>query len=63
MLISSFIQITQWLERVHGKHEVVGSNPIRDPIYMEPIKMNNILAQNEYHIYQIYQQIPLHIHD
>ena len=27
--ISSFGQIAQWLERVHGKHEVVGSNPTR----------------------------------
>ena len=27
--ISSFGQIAQWLERVHGKHEVMGSNPIR----------------------------------
>ena len=27
--ISSFGQIAQCLERVHGKHEVVGSNPTR----------------------------------
>ena len=27
--ISSFGQIAQWLERVHGKHKVVGSNPTR----------------------------------
>ena len=24
-----FGQIAQWLEQVHGKHEVVGSNPTR----------------------------------
>ena len=27
--MSSFGQIGQWLERVHVKHEVVGSNPTR----------------------------------
>ena len=27
--ISTFGQIAQWLEPVHGKHEVVGSNPTR----------------------------------
>ena len=27
--ISSFDQIAQWLERVYGKHDVVGSNPTR----------------------------------
>ena len=27
--ISSFGQIVQWLQRVHGKHEVVGSNITR----------------------------------
>ena len=39
--ISSFGQIAQWLERVHGKHEVLGSNPSRfkvvisDPLHTE----------------------------
>ena len=27
--IYMFGQIAQWLEQVHGKHEVVGSNPTR----------------------------------
>ena len=27
--ISSFGEIAQWLERVHGKHEVMGSNSIK----------------------------------
>ena len=27
--IASFGQIAQWLERVHGKHKIVGSNPTR----------------------------------
>ena len=27
--ISSFGQIAQWLECVHGKHKVMGSNPTR----------------------------------
>ena len=27
--ISSFGEIAQWLERVHGKHEVMGSNSTR----------------------------------
>ena len=27
--ISSFGEIVQWLERVHGKEEVIGSNPTR----------------------------------
>ena len=28
--ISSFGQIVQWLQRVHGKHKVVGSNLTRE---------------------------------
>ena len=36
--ISSFRQAAQWLERVHGKHDVVGSN-------------RKTLPQNEYKIY------------
>ena len=40
-------QIAQWLERVHGKHEVVGSHPTRAN-FLYGIET---LAQNEYHIY------------
>ena len=29
MHASFFGQMAQWFERVHGKHEVVGSNPTR----------------------------------
>ena len=37
-----FGQVAQWLERVHGKHEVVGSNPTRPTFYMESKNLSSI---------------------
>ena len=57
--ISLFGQIAQWLEHVHGNHEVVGSNPIWAKfLYGIP----RTLAQIEYHLYiNIYIYIHIYI--
>ena len=47
--ISLFGETAQWLERVHGKHEAVGSNPTRDN-YLYGIE-NSQLKMNTIYIY------------
>ena len=53
--ISSFGHIAQWLERVHGKHEVLGSNPTRANFLYGIEKPFHFLTSNFYGLPRVHK--------